>query len=408
VPVKSNGTLFVTTNPYIILTPDMNPVYPDSVVNFTATPVGFTASNYEFILNGGVYQSGASNQFSYYITTLMGNYEANFAVNATDASGAYPDGVYNYTDEYVVLPPSISINTSQASVDPGRQVEFNSSFTTNLHPCGRAGYEGSFPLPNYSYNWFVNGNEEYSTGSDMNYTFDSEGNYTIGVELSNSTGPLVHHFFQNYTYRVDPPLKAVVSSSDNPADIGQSITFRLIPSGSTGEYTSYSYRLYNTDSNLSSVLYSGTTPSFSAILDSAGTYLISYEVESSNGFYQNATLSQFVNSDPAVSIYANKTTTDVGNPISFLLSTIGGTPPYSYSWFYSSSSTPSSYVQFATGNSTIFKFSREGTYYIFVRLTDAAGFNVNSTSLVVTVNPSFSVYISSSIGAKALWANVVL
>jgi hypothetical protein len=137
-------------------------------------------------------------------------------------------------------------------------------------------------------------------------------------------------------------------------------------------------------------------------LDSSGTYLVDYEVESSNGYFQNATLSQVVNSDPSVSISANKTTTDVGNPISLSVSPSGGTSPYSYSWLCSPNGTSSSYVQFATGNSPILNFSKEGTYYIIARLTDSAGFSVNSTTLSITVNPAFTAYISSNVGNKSL------
>ena len=403
-PHDNKGTIPINPQPSPVITPmispwmtvssNMNPAYDETTIVITATVYNFQPVKYTFYHGTTPVQSNASNELSYFIPSFSSN--PAFCVVATNSTGY---SIQNSTIVQVVMPPCIFVNsTSTDNVASHGAIDLSSNpveFTASSI------YQG---IPPYSYQWFVNGNRiSGATGLDLNYSFSTTGNYTFYSEWTDETNGIVHHFYSDdYTEQVVPPLKAYISASHNPSDIGKPITFRINPSGSTGNYTSYSYRLYSSDSNLSSVLYSGTTPSFSAILDSAGTYLISYEVESSNGFYQNATLTQYINSDPSVSISANKTTTDVGNPVSFSLSPTGGTSPYSYSWFCSSNGSSSSYVQFASGNSPVLKFSKEGTYYILVQLTDSAGFTVNSTSLVITVNPAFSAYLSTNVGDKAL------
>lgn len=402
-PIKSHGiTPFVC--PYVVLSSNINPIYVCTNITLTATTVDYPSYpvNYEFyeVLPGGstpLIQSGTSNEVHFCVNKTNFNSTMQFRVIATSSNPSSTSSI-NLTYVHVYLSPDITITSSRGSIDipangSGVSVEFfSSSSTPGISP--------------FTYSWSVGGTTVASaTGTDMNYTFGVPANtgceIYVGVEWSDTTGPLVHHFKALYVESVNSHLSESISSNKNPSDIGQTVTFQAIPSGSTGSYTSYSYKLYDSDSNLSSVLYSGTTSSFSAILDSEGTFLVTYEVESSNGYYQNATLSQQVNSDPSLAISANKTTTDVGNPISLSVSPSGGTSPYSYTWFCSPNGT-STYTQFATGNNPTLKFSKEGSYYVIARLTDSAGFSVNSTTLVITVNPAFSISISSSVGHKAI------
>ena len=407
-PIKSHGiTPFVC--PYVVLSSNINPIYVCTNITLTATTVDYPSYpvNYEFyeVLPGGstpLIQSGTSNEVHFCVNKTNFNSTMQFRVIATSSNPSSTSSI-NLTYVHVYLPPDITITSSRGSIDipangSGVSVEFfSSSSTPGISP--------------FTYSWSVGGTTVASaTGTDMNYTFGVPANtgceIYVGVEWSDTTGPLVHHFKALYVESVNSHLSESISSNKNPSDIGQTVTFQAIPSGSTGSYTSYSYKLYDSDSNLSSVLYSGTTSSFSAILDSEGTFLVTYEVESSNGYYQNATLSQQVNSDPSLAISANKTTTDVGNPISLSVSPSGGTSPYSYTWFCSPNGT-STYTQFATGNNPTLKFSKEGSYYVIARLTDSAGFSVNSTTLVITVNPAFTAYITTSSGNKAILSEYV-
>lgn len=382
-------------SPYITVSVNPDPAYVLTNITISVKAFNFSPINYEFRRPNGTTCVTDSSYLQMSVRTVGKDV---FAVTATNEAGSQ---ICNYTYANLVNRPYVVIKSDTPRVIdyPGKPV------SAEFISCAIPSFDGSFGpgIPPYTYNWTVNGKEAGSTGTDLNYTFDSIGVYNITVEWTDSVGGVQYHFYDisSYNETVDPPLKAAISSNKNPSDIGQTVTFQAIPSGSTGSYTSYSYKLYDSDSNLSSVLYSGTTSSFSAILDSAGTFLVTYEVESSNGYYQNATLSQQVNSDPSVAISANKTTTDVGNPISLSVSPSGGTSPYSYTWFCSPNGT-SLYFQFATGSNPSLKFSKQGTYYVIARLTDSAGFSVNSTTLVITVNPAFSISISSSVGHKAI------
>lgn len=395
VPVKTSPSKVITPliSPSMTVTSNMNPAYDETNITITATVSNFQPVEYVFYYGTTQVQSGVSNEYIYFIPAFGSN--PAFCVVAKNSSGY---SIRNYTVVHTVMPPCIAVNSTSPDNHASRGIMDLSSNPIEFmsHPL----YPG---IPPFSYQWYINGNAiPGATGLDLNYSFKSTGQYNITTVWTDYTNGIVHHFFSDdYIEIVDPPLKDVVTSSHDPSDIGQSITYTVIPSGSTDNY-SYTYKLYSSDSNLSTVLYSGNTPSFSAILDSPGTYLVDYEVESSNGYFQNATLSQVVNSDPSVSISANKTTTDVGNPISLSVSPSGGTSPYSYSWLCSPNGTSSSYVQFASGNSPILNFAKEGTYYIIARLTDSAGFSVNSTTLSITVNPAFTAYISSNVGNKSL------
>lgn len=399
-PIHRTYTTPETTSPSVTITSNMKPAYYGTNVTFKAHVQNFP----------GIVGCGIVYHYKWYLgTTLIPYATGSKILNITFLLGRPTDGVCvggnpgiqvdvtnatgtcisaTFTED-LYIPPSILISSNGPS-DAGTTYEFR-SYTDPLYP-------GISP---YTQQWYENGTAiQGATGKDLNISFEHPGIYTMTVIWTDHTGNLTCHFNSTIKHTVDPVLGLAISASRNPSDIGQQIQFSALPSGSTKNYTSYSYKLYAGDSNLSSILYSGSTKTFSATVDSAGTFLVWYQVKSSTGNFMNATLSQVVNSDPTLAISANKTTTDVGNPIGLTLSPSGGTSPYSYAWFCRSSG--GSYKEFSTGKSPSITFSQSGTYDILGQLIDGAGYTVNATAISITVDPPFSAYITSAQGHKVI------
>ena len=120
----------------------------------------------------------------------------------------------------------------------------------------------------------------------------------------------------------------------------------------------------------------GTGEYFSVSFSSPGTYKISLQVSMDNNHTKKTEYAtEVVNRDPSVSISENKNTIDAGQYISFTSSVSGGTGPYSYSWTSPGSS---------NADPTMQLYSDIGGVY--VTITDAVGYSVNSNILNPTIN----------------------
>lgn len=233
--------------------------------------------------------------------------------------------------------------------------------------------------------------------TSMDITFNSIGTYTITANCTTTVAGYSFsdggEYIRTGTVHSDPPPSVSISPSYNPADIGVPIKFNATPSGGTGKY-SYNFTLYDGQSSSSSILLSGTSSNFTYSFFSQGNFLLSWKV-TSNNFSSNSSIIESVNTDPTVSINENKTTTDVGNPISFVSSVQSGTSPYYYSW-YERLSNSSNYTLFSTSSSPSYAFKASGTYFVFLSLRDSSEYITNSSIVSITVNPPLSGNISLS------------
>ncbi|MBS7635996.1 PKD domain-containing protein, partial [Candidatus Bathyarchaeota archaeon] len=71
----------------------------------------------------------------------------------------------------------------------------------------------------------------------------------------------------------------------------------------------------------------------------------------------------------------------IGQQITFTSTVSGGTPPYTYQWYVNNQPVPG-----ATSNTFTFKPTATGTYYITLKVTDAAGNTAQSDPAKVTVS----------------------
>ena len=324
--------------------------------------------------------SGAGNSYG---CNLCG--PSNYASTTTaHETGTYNLQLYISHDESGETQPSANENIPTVNSDPAISISGSSSTDVGQSKTYQASYSGG--TSPYYVKWILNGNV-VATGTS--YTFDpgSTGTYSLYARLLDGSDYYATSNTLSIGVSSDPAIS--VSSSNNPSDANQQVTFSTSVSGGSGGYT-YSYVLYDGTSTSDSQLASGSSSSFSYTFSATGSYLLDYSVTDSNGYTVSASLTQTVNSDPTVSISSSQNPTDVGNTIEFKSSVSGGTPGYSYSW----SADGSSY----TTQDINVSFSSSGTYSIDLTVKDAAGYSV-STSYSETVNSDPTVTASSNVSS---------
>ncbi|MCL5794530.1 MAG: PKD domain-containing protein, partial [Candidatus Thermoplasmatota archaeon] len=350
--VNSDPTVSASSN---VSSADVN--YP---IEFSASPSGGT-SPYTYSWTIGGTQVSTSQDFSHSFSTA-GSYTVD--VTVTDSVGKTYSASVTVT---INNNPSVSISSSQNPTDVGNSVTFTAS---------ESGGTGTI-----SYAWYVNGASEGS-GSTLDYSFSSSGSYTIEVIVTDSDGHTASYSITETVYS-DPSVS--ISSSQNPTDVGNSVTFTASPSGGSGSYT---YQWYEGGSAISGATSSTYTTSFS----SSGTYDFYVIIHDSVGnSAQSSTLDETVNADPSVSISSSQNPTDVGNSVTFTATGSGGTGSYSYQWYLNGS-----VVSGATSSTYTTSFSYAGSPQIYVILKDSLGDTAQSSTLTETVNADPVVGISSS------------
>ena len=218
--VNSDPTVSASSN---VSSADVN--YP---IEFSSSPSGGT-SPYTYSWTIGGTQVSTSQDFSYSFSSA-GSYTVE--VTVTDSIGETYSSSVSVT---INNNPSVSVSSSQNPTDVGNSVTFTAS---------ESGGTGTI-----SYAWTVNGASEGS-GSTLDYSFSSSGSYTIEVTVTDSDGHVSTASITETVY-VDPSV--LISSSQNPTDVGNSVTFTASPSGGSGSYT---YQWYLNSAAVSGATYS--------------------------------------------------------------------------------------------------------------------------------------------------------
>ncbi|MGP6220976.1 PKD domain-containing protein, partial [Caldiplasma sukawensis] len=274
--------------------------------------------------------------------------------------------------ETVYSDPSVTITSSQNPTDIGNSVTFTAS------PSGGSGV--------YTYQWYLNGDAiSGATSSTYTTSFNSAGTDSIYVLIHDTVGNSAQSPTLTQTVNADPSVS--ISSSQNPTDVGNSVTFTASPSGGSGSYT---YQWYLGGSAVSGATSSTYTTSFS----SAGTESVYVIIKDSLGdSATSSTLTETVNADPSVTITSSQNPTDVGNSVTFTASGSAGTGSYSYQWYYGNNNTA---ISGATDSEYTTSFKASGSYEFYVVLTDTNGNTAKSTTLTEKVDSDPSVTVSES------------
>jgi len=200
---------------------------------------------------------------------------------------------------------------------------------------------------------------------------------TPRVFVNDSFGTMVNRSISLTTY-VDPTV-ATPTPSAASADVGQSFTFSTTASGGTGSYLGYAWTV---SANLGCTLTSSA--SITCIPSAEGTTgAVAVTVTDSNGFTSpGATYSNFIvyAAPIATAPVANRTSTDVGQAVTFTSSSSGGSGGNTYNW----SGLPAGC---ASANALVITCTTvsAGNFTVTVNVLDSNGISSNSSSLYFTV-----------------------
>ncbi|MBX8643895.1 MAG: PKD domain-containing protein [Thermoplasmata archaeon] len=368
---SASVSVTINNNPAVSVSNNQNPTDVGNSVTFTASESGGTGTiSYAWTVNGASEGSGSTLSYSF---SSSGSYT--IEVTVTDGDGHTASASLTET---VYSDPSVSISSSQNPTDVGNSVTFTAS------PSGGSG--------SYTYQWYLNDNAvSGATSSTYTTSFSSSGTNSIYVIIKDGVGNSATSSTLDETVNADPSVS--VSSSQNPTDVGNTVTFTATGSGGTG---SYSYQWYLNGAAVSGATSSTYTTSFGSS-GSDSVYVIL--TDGIGNTATSSTLTETVNADPTVSISSSQNPTDAGNSVTFTASASLGTSPFSYAWYVNSA------TQSSTSQSLDYTFSSPGTYYVNVTVKDSLG-DSSSYSFSETVNVDPSVTISSSPAPTDVGVNV--
>lgn len=349
--VNGLPTITATSN---TSTADVN--YP---IEFCSSPsAGITPYSYTWVINGN--QVSTSQDFSHSFSTA-GQYTV--TVTLTDGDG----NTHSASVVVAINPnPTVTASSSLNPMDSGQSVTFTTS---------ESGGTGTL-----NYNWVITGpSDSSSSGSTFSTTLSAVGTYTVTVTVTDGDGHTATSTISEVVYS-DPT--ATVSSSENPTDVGNPVTFTAQTSGGSGGF------------NYTWVVGGGTVSynsSYSTSFSSTGTVVISLTVKDSVGESYQTTFDESVNSDPSATIASSQNPTDVGNPVTFTATATGGTGSYSYQWYSNSNQ-----VSGANLSTYTTSFSSASTYSIYAVIKDSLGNSYTTSTLSETVNSDPTVQVTSS------------
>ena len=275
--------------------------------------------------------------------------------------------------------PALSASISPASVNMflGGSQTFTSTVTGGVSP--------------YSYRWYLNGTAvSGATGSSWTFTPASTGTFKIYLQVADSDAGNVQS--NTATAIVRQPLVATISPTQVRIYLGQSQTFTSSVSGGTTPY-SYQWALNGT-------AVSGATGSTWTLTPTqTGHYSVYLNVTDSlnNKAQSNTVTNILVYTQLSISISPAQVKLYYGQSQTFIASSTGGIPPYSYQWILNGTAVPG-----ATNPTWTFTPKGNGNYNIYLNVTDSlnnkaqsnivSDVNVYSVNLLLTAEPNQATY----------------
>ncbi len=362
---------------------------------------GFKISGY-ILDSSGNHIAGASTNI----------YNSSWSVPAvtTDSSGYYevyaPAGTYTF----IIWPPQNSnkINYEDkaftVSSDMTKDITLVSGFKVSGYirfPSGEAVTGVSTSLTH------ANGTA-YSSG----HWSDSLGHYNLAapagtyrLRVWGLSGTTTSYAESNIELNSDITKNVVITTvsilpTSATLDVGQAKLFNATPTGGSGTYTIYEWRVNG------SIKSAQSSPTFSFTPATAGTYVVTAIITDSEGATsaRSTVVSVRVNSAlVAPNVSASKTMIDQSQTTVLSATTVTtGTSPYAYRW-YSKAPGESSYSLINGANSLSYSFVTSsstvvGVWSFVLNVTDTASTSVtvSSAEALVTVNPPPTVTVSPS------------
>ena len=190
--------------------------------------LGETSSNLQGTYSYSWNESGASGSFSSKTAssptwTASGTGTASFTLNILDSSGT--SIASSSVSVSVDSDPTISVSSNLNPSDSGQDVEFSTAVN------GGSGTYSSYSYVLYDGTSSSDSELTSGTSSSFSYTFSSTGSYLLDYSVTDSNGYTASTSLTQ-TVNTDPTVS--ITSSHNPTDVGNSVTFTATGSGGTG------------------------------------------------------------------------------------------------------------------------------------------------------------------------------
>ena len=186
---------------------------------------------------------------------------------------------------------------------------------------------------------------------------------------------------------VNAPTITSVVANKTSAETGEKITWTATASGGEGALQYY-FIIYKDGTKVKTRTYS-TTATFSYTPTEPGTYKARVYVKDANDTKTNKLSSGVtvtVGPLTVISVKADKTSTTVGNLITWTVSAAGGEGTLQYCFYVYKDGTAVQHGSYGTAKTFYYAPMEAGTYKVKVYVKDASGTKVNKLSAAVTVS----------------------
>lgn len=325
-------------------------------VTFTSTTTGGTSPyTISWSFGDGSTGTGASTAHTY--STVQ-----SFTVTETVTDSSSPSQTATSSKTVTVsTPPAPSTSFAYQPTSP----TVNSPVTFTATTTG-----GTAP---YSVNWNF-GDGGTGTGASIVHTFTSAQAFTVTETATDSSTPSqTATSSKTVTVTPPPPLSTRFTFLPSTPLVNTPVTFTAVTTSGTSPYTiSWTFGDGSTGTG-STVIHAFTT---------AQTFTVAETTTDSSSPAQTATSSQsvtvYTTLPLSATVRASLSSPQVGQPVIFTASAIGGVAPYSYSFSFGDGAT-------GTGRSPSHAYSAAGSYAVTLTITDSASPQANSLA-TTTVN----------------------
>ena len=360
----------------VIVTPTSHTMDQGNTQDFTATVSGGTAPYHYEVYYDGILQFSfdtmSSSPFTYpYTATSLGPHNTQVSVSDATASVAWS----NLVPITVVAPPVITIAPSGGlAMDLGQSQVLTSSVSDGIGP--------------FSYQWYLDGSPVSGATSDT-WTYMASTLYDHSVLCMVTDADSGFDQSNTVTVYVSPALAPVTITPAGPVtmDAGQVETFTANAAGGSLPFLIVTWYINGNPvaaGPSSTYQYTGVSPGTPQTLsvevtDSAYSPVT---VTSTN------TVSITVNPAPGVTIDPPGVVMEVGQSQVLTSSVSDGTAPFIYQWYLDGSP-----VSGATSDTWTYSPSSDGTYSVYLGVTDSVGGVATSNTVDVTVYEAVGVTI---------------
>lgn len=279
--------------------------------------------------------------------------------------GGTGSGASTLSDTWIWVAFSAAASATPDPTDVGVPVSFAVSASAGVLP--------------YSYSWAFGDGAANSTATPA-HNYSAPGTYLAIVTVTDSKSPTPDQTTANVTVAVNPALTVTVRTTPAPTNgavdavPGYTITFNSTEAGGTAPFT---YAWEFGDGSVAGT--ENATHAYAAV----GTYNATVFVNDTAGASVNQTVEVVIFPNLAASVSLHPSASDVGVPVAYGITPIGGVAPYSYSWQFGDGAA----VGPQSTNTTTHAYSTQGTFAVHYWVNDSLSHSFNTT-LTVSIAPA--------------------